>query len=266
MPELVLIRTRHDVLPERLALLRAGRRWPVVASVLAASAHAALAYSLSRAAPPARYVVAPEPIEVVPIDSPAPPPPPPPPPPPAPEPPPREAPPPSTPAAAPPPAAAAAALTHTAEPEQPVDFSDQLVTGTAAIYQGGTTASGSAKPAARAARAEAGPAASGAGRAPSSGVGTLDRSRPASVLGGLDWRCPFPEEADVAGVDRALAKIRVDIDAAGNVRNVVVVHDPGHGFGRAAERCARGKRFDAALDRNGRAIATQVAVGVRFVR
>jgi protein TonB len=264
MPELVLIRTRHDVLPERLTLLRAGRRWPVLASVVAVSAHAALAYSLSRATPSARHVLAPEPIEVLPIDSLVPPPPPPPPP--TPEPPPRDAPPPSAPAAPPPPAAAAAALTQTVEPEQPVDFSDQLVTGTAASYQGGTTAAGSAKPAPRAARAAVGPAASGAGRAPSSGVGTIDRSRPASVLGGLDWRCPFPEAADVAGVDRALAKIRVDIDAAGNVRNVVVVHDPGHGFGRAAERCARGKRFDAALDRNGRAIATQVAVGVRFVR
>src|SRR5688572_1112338 len=110
MPELVLIRTRHDVLPERLALLRAGRRWPVLASVLAVSAHAALAYSLSRAVPPARHVVAPEPIEVVPIEAPVPPPPPPPPP--APEPPPPEAPPPSAPAAAPPPAAAAAALTQ----------------------------------------------------------------------------------------------------------------------------------------------------------
>lgn len=264
MPELVLIRARRDVLPERLALLGATRRWPFAASLLAVAVHAALSYALSRAAPLEPAVASPEPIEIVPIE-----PPPPPPPPPLPEPPPAvDAPAPSVPAAAPAraPAAAAAAMTQTAPPEQLVDFSDELVTGTATSYQGGTTAAGPAKTSAGPAVSRVGSTSSGTGKGTSRGAGSVDRSRPASVMGGLDWRCPFPEEANAAGVDRALAKIRVEIDAAGHVRNVVVVHDPGHGFGRAAERCARGKRFHAALDRDGRAVAMQVAVGVRFVR
>lgn len=266
MPELVLIRTRHDVLPERFALLRVSRRWPLVASLLALAAHAAVAYWLAHAAPPAPPLASAEPFDIVQLEPPTPPPPPAPspaPPPPAPAP---ETPPLNARAAAPAPAAAAAAMTQTAPPEQPVDFSDELVTGSATSYQGGTTAAGHVK-ASPSSIIRAGGAATGAtGSGTSRGAGTLDRSRAASVMGGLDWRCPFPEEANAAGVDRALAKIRVDIDATGHVRNVAVVHDPGHGFGRAAERCARGKRFHAALDRNGRAVPTQVAVGVRFVR
>ena len=262
MPELVLIRTRHDTLPERLALLGVNRRWPLVTSLLATAAHAALAYSLARAASPSPPAALPEPLDVVRVDPPAPPPPPPPPPPPAP---PSEPPPPSAPAAARAPAAAAAAMTQTAPPEQPVDFSDELVIGSAASYQGGTTAAGPVRTAPGSIAHPVG-SISGGGKAAARGAGVLDRSRAASVMGGLDWRCPFPEEANVAGVDRALAKIRVEIDAAGHVRNVLVVHDPGHGFGRAAERCARSKRFHAALDRDGRAVPTQVAVGVRFVR
>ena len=265
MPELVLIRTRHDVLPERLERLRAGRRFPLVTTALAAGVHVALAYSLSRAPRPAPLVAAPEPIELTSHDPPAPPPPSPP----APEPPPppeRTPPSAAAPPPAPAPAAAAQALTQTAEPEQPVDFSDELVTGTAATYQGGTTVAGPARASSGNAVVPVGVGVKGAGTAPSRAAGAEDRSRAARVRGGLDWRCPFPEEADVAGIDRALAKISVELDAAGRVRNVSVLSDPGNGFGHAAERCARGKRFYPALDRDGRAVPTRVLVGVRFVR
>lgn len=266
MPELVLIRTRHDVLPERLALLRAGRRFPIVMSALAAAVHVALAFSLSRAPRPTPSAAAPEPIELVVPEPTAPPPPPPPPPEPAPSDPVSPSTKAAAPAAAPPPAAAAQALTQTAPPEQPVDFSDELVIGTTAAYQGGTTAAGHARPSQGPAVARPAAASSGTGSTPSRAAGAEDRSRAAAVVGGLDWRCPFPEEADAAGVDRALAKIRVDLDATGRVRDVSVLADPGNGFGRAAQRCARGKRFVPALDRDGRAVATRVVVGVRFVR
>jgi protein TonB len=93
-----------------------------------------------------------------------------------------------------------------------------------------------------------------------------DRSRAASIAGGLDWQCPFPGEADHAGIDRAVATIRVELDVAGRVSHVSIVSDPGYGFGAAARRCALAKRWIPALDRSGNARASSATLRVRFVR
>jgi protein TonB len=68
------------------------------------------------------------------------------------------------------------------------------------------------------------------------------------------------------GVDGALVSIRVAIDAEGSVRSVTVGTDPGHGFGRAAQRCAQTKRWTPALDRDGKAVEGSVEINVRFRR
>ncbi|HMI92376.1 MAG TPA: hypothetical protein VK509_13465, partial [Polyangiales bacterium] len=71
----------------------------------------------------------------------------------------------------------------------------------------------------------------------------LDRSRNLTLAGGLDWRCAFPAQADDADVDRGTATLRIAADAQGRVREVSVLSDSGHGFGRAARNCAFSKTF-----------------------
>jgi protein TonB len=267
MAPLALVRTRHDVLSGRLSLLREGEHWPLRASVVAALAHALIAVALPHAAVNESFVASPPALEVFPVEPVA-----------APKP--TELPEPEPPPEpeserpqaevsqreAPAPAPAAAALTQTVPAEQPLDLTDELVTGSALTYSGGTTARVAAPERRGPVRASG---ALGSSSAKSAGTGRAtarDLSRAASVMGGLDWRCPFPEEANAAGVDRALAKIHVEIDGDGRVRHARIVHDPGHGFGGAARSCALGKRFHPALDREGRATTTRVTVGVRFVR
>lgn len=94
----------------------------------------------------------------------------------------------------------------------------------------------------------------------------LDRSRRLALAGGLDWRCAFPAEADDADVDRGTATLRIAADARGGVREVVVLRDSGHGFGRAARNCAFSKTFVPARAPGGEAVAGVLIVNVRFVR
>jgi protein TonB len=174
---------------------------------------------------------------------------------------------PRTTAAAPPRVArAAAVLTRSAAPDEPVDMSDSIVTGSAAVASSGATSAvgtnGEHGPWA-AAPAPA-PSARGTSAAPAR-VGP-DRSRRASVLGGSAWKCPFPSEADRDGIDRAVATIRVATDARGAVANAAIVQDPGHGFGREARQCALNKRFEPALDHDGTPVEGVVSIHVRFER
>jgi len=88
----------------------------------------------------------------------------------------------------------------------------------------------------------------------------------ARLAGGASWSCPFPVEADGRGIDDAVVRLRVEVGADGRVVRAVVISDPGSGFGREAAACARSKRFDAARDRQGRPVAGQALVSVRFHR
>lgn len=140
-----------------------------------------------------------------------------------------------------------------------VDLTDTLVTGFASGSPGrgahATVGSGAGSA-----------AASSHGRSSLSGSSEPNRARAASVWGEPDWNCPFPPEADINGVDRAVTTLRVELSGQGTVIRVAVVRDPGHGFGAAARRCALGKRYNPALDRNGRPIPAALLINVRFVR
>jgi periplasmic protein TonB len=94
----------------------------------------------------------------------------------------------------------------------------------------------------------------------------FDRSRGLALAGGLDWRCAFPPEADDADVERGTAVLRIAADAHGRVRDVRVLQDSGHGFGRAARNCAFSKTFVPARGAGGQPVAGVLIVNVRFVR
>jgi protein TonB len=148
--------------------------------------------------------------------------------------------------------------------EQPLDFTDSIVTGAADRYAGGVTslqAKGLARGVGTATSAGRTPDANGA--RPELGP---DRSHAPSVLGGLAWNCPFPPQADVDGVDQAQVTIRVEVDASGRLVQARVLSDPGHGFAEAARRCALDKRFNPGADRSGRPSASGINLSVRFVR
>jgi len=163
------------------------------------------------------------------------------------------------PAAPPPPAAAAEVVA--AAPEAPLDFTGfDIATGNAHRYAGGVTASNGTNT-----RAVHTPAVD-RNAAPDRPAGAVSLAR-AVQLEARDWRCPWPEQADLLSVDEERVVIRVDVDAAGSVVRAAVVEDPGYGFGDAALRCARRHRFVPALDASGRAIAaTSPPIRVRFTR
>jgi periplasmic protein TonB len=206
------------------------------------------------------------------------PPPPPPPAPPPPEPEPEKEPPPppppkaDQPPAAPPPAAAEAGkvLTAEADPDEPVDLTgDGFVTGTGERFAGGVTAStGTGKNAVRSPQA----AATGTGTGSRLPVGPAapakDLSRPAGVTASGDWNdCGFPPEADQEGVNFGKVTLSVTVRADGRARSVVVIRDPGYGFGAVAQRCAMRKSYQTALNREGQAIEqTTAPFTVRFTR
>jgi periplasmic protein TonB len=168
-------------------------------------------------------------------------------------------------ASAPAPAEAGQVVTRETDPNEPVDLTDALVTGSGAVYAGGTTsASGVQKQAVRS--HEVGSRVTGADGSPHPPTSGPDLSRRPKLVGGLAWNCPFPSQADAEGIDRAVVTISVLVDAQANVKTVGLVRDPGHGFGAAARRCASARRWQPALDRDGRRIAASVTLNVRFVR
>jgi protein TonB len=171
----------------------------------------------------------------------------------------RDQPPPSS--AEPPPTAAQAG--QVLDAKEVVDFGETFVTGAGSSYAGGVTDStGISKNAVRdaAARGNAG------GRGTDPAAAPVDRSRPPELVGGDSWNCPFPSEADDAGVDLAMVTLRLSVGVDGGVQGVSLVADPGNGFGREARRCAATKRFRPGLDRGGNPIAQQFTVNVRFRR
>jgi protein TonB len=145
--------------------------------------------------------------------------------------------------------------------DDPLDFTDfTIATGQAQRYAGGVTAANGTN-----SRAVHAPAVD-RNAAPDRAAGAASLARPVR-LEARDWRCPWPEQADLLSVDEERVVIRVDVDAAGAVTAASVLEDPGHGFGDAALRCARRHRFVPALDASGRAIAaTSPPIRVRFTR
>lgn len=169
---------------------------------------------------------------------------------------------PPTAAAEPPPSAAQAGQVLDSTSDV-VDFGDTIVTGSGASYAGGVTdRTGTSQTAVRAAAARG----DSGGRGPDPTAAAVDRSRAPELMGGDSWNCPFPSEADDAGIDVAVVKLSIAIGTDGGVRSVSIASDPGSGFGREARRCAATKRFSPGLDREGRPVAKAFSVNVRFRR
>jgi protein TonB len=166
-------------------------------------------------------------------------------------------------AAAPRPSPAAAILTKKEEPDEPVDLTGSFISGSAASFAGGATGAGPVGPSVAVGAHES--TAAPKPRTPPAQVGP-DRSKPARQAGGSMWRCPFPPEADSAQVDRAVVRLRVDVEASGRPKQAYVLSDPGFGFGREAARCAMTSPWTAALDRAGSPVDAIAVVDVRFER
>ncbi len=257
---------RPDPLKDPRPLPASNRWWLALWVMLSSAVHGSLGLALPSAgavAPPLTYAAT----EVFDIDPPPPPPVPPDPPaapaipraalPQSPSPSPR------TPRSSPPsPPQLAAAVLTARDDAAPLDFTDQFVTGRATMFAGGATSSrGAPGPGLHPAAGVAPAPPAAAGQGPS-----RDLSRRPSVVGGFAWSCPFPPAADAGGIDLAVVQLKILVNARGALDEVVVMTDPGHGFGAAARRCALGKQFRPAHDRTGAAVGSELVVRVRFTR
>jgi protein TonB len=183
-------------------------------------------------------------------------------------------PPPKDPYDAPPaPAKAGKILTAPEKADDPEDLTDRGIVsgdGTGPGY-GQVSAAGTATAPTYNPNAQVGGKPGGTGTGPVStappAVAGPDRSKPPGIVGGTDWNCPFPPEADADQVDFAVASIVVTVRPDGTPQSVKVVSDPGHGFGRAARMCALGRRYTPGNDRAGQPITgTTPPIKVRFTR
>lgn len=164
-----------------------------------------------------------------------------------------------------PPAAAQAAQALTQE--DVVDLSSSIVVGSGSKFAGGNTdPAGTSTRAVRTAGARGVGGGVTPGGIPAVQAPPVNRARAPRLAGGASWSCPFPPEADVAGVNQASVSLRVSVGATGSVSGVQVTAEPGYGFGRAAKRCAMNKRWDPGLDASGRVVDATAVVNVRFVR
>jgi outer membrane biosynthesis protein TonB len=177
------------------------------------------------------------------------------------------------PAEAPAPAAAQAGQALTAEPspDDPLDFTNTIVTGPGTSYSGGTTAStGTSKSAVHDPRARGGlpPGGTGTGKAPAPPPPAPGKSLARSPTPEtLNWRCGFPAEADMEQIDYATVMLSVTVGPDGRAKSVSVLKDPGSGFGNLAKSCAFRMRYSVGLDARGQAVTkTTPPFPVRFTR
>jgi protein TonB len=171
---------------------------------------------------------------------------------------------------APPPAPAQAGkiLTQEPDPNEPVDLTGQgFVTGNAENYAGGVTASsGTSKTAVRELNAVVGGVPGGTGTKVGA-VGGPDLSRAPGIVGGSQWDCPFPSEADAEEINYQRVKLLIVVRPDGTPQDAKVIGDPGNGFGREARKCAMTRRYEPALDRQGNPVAGTIPqVNITFQR
>lgn len=171
---------------------------------------------------------------------------------------------------APPPAPAQAGkiLTQEPDPNEPVDLTGQgFVTGNADTYAGGVTAStGTSKTAVRELNAVVGGTPGGTGTKVGAPLGP-NRSRAPSIVGSSQWDCPFPPEADAEEINYQRVKLLIVVRPDGTPQDAKVIADPGNGFGREARKCALTRRYEPALDHEGRPVlGTIPQVNITFQR
>lgn len=78
--------------------------------------------------------------------------------------------------------------------------------------------------------------------------------------------CSFPKEADDEGIDQAKVVLRVTVETTGKPSSVLVLSDPGHGFGRVARACALKYTFQPGKDASGAAVKSIATLIIRFDR
>lgn len=257
-----VVRHVHDPFSDLARLTRADRNWLRFWLILALALHGAMVVAVPRAGrtphEEARFVMEAFEIALPPAPEPSPTR--------EPEPPPERSPVAAAPVARSRPTndrAAGEVVTKLDDESQPIDLTDAVVTGSAATYAGGITSSAATATGKRGENA--------VGSSPRGGEATAgsirpDASRRASIAGDSDWHCPFPSEADQAGVNSASSVLSVRVSRSGSAELVTVLSDPGYGFGAAARRCALGRRYIAAAGPDGRAISDVLVVKVRFIR
>lgn len=166
--------------------------------------------------------------------------------------------------AAPPPSAAQAArvMTAKADPDEPLDLTgNTFIQGTASSYAGGVSASnGTSKAAVRDRNARA--KGVNGGRGTKRGASLSSRARPIKN----QWNCPFPSEADLEQVNYMSVPVAVVVNPTGRARSAKATKKTGYGFGRAAERCAKKKRYLAARDQLGKAVTSTIVFTINFRR
>jgi protein TonB len=172
---------------------------------------------------------------------------------------------------APPPAPAQAGkiLTQEPDPNEPVDLTGQgFVTGNADNYAGGVTANtGTSQKAVRSLDAVVGGTPGGTGTKVGAPLSGPDLSRAPAVSGSSQWDCPFPAEADAEEINYQRVKLLIVVRADGTPQDAKVIGDPGNGFGREARKCALTRRYEPALDREGRPVAGTIPqVNITFQR
>jgi protein TonB len=170
-----------------------------------------------------------------------------------------------------PPAAAEAApvLTAEADPDAPVDLTDQgFVTGTSDRFSGGVTAAaGTSKKAVHNPAAVATGIGTGTPKAKVVAGPTVDLSRGANVLDPGAWlRCPFPPESEAEGINNMKVKMVVTVRPDGRASGVTIVNDPGFGFGKAARACGLRNVYSPALNAEGKPIEQTITVNMKFTR
>ena len=171
---------------------------------------------------------------------------------------------------APPPAPAQAGkiLVQEPDPNEPVDLTGQgFVTGNAETYAGGVTANtGTSTKAVRELNAVVGGVPGGTGTKLGAVVGP-DLSRPPAVIGGSQWDCPFPAEADAEEINYQRVSLLIVVRPDGTPQDAKVIKDPGNGFGREARRCALTRRYEPARNRDGHPVlGTTPQVNITFQR
>ncbi|MBM4360786.1 MAG: hypothetical protein FJ096_21985 [Deltaproteobacteria bacterium] len=178
----------------------------------------------------------------------------------------------------PPPAAAQAAdVLNSGEEQAGEDLSNWTMVhkeGSKVTGGGYTSGEGTAENPVRDPRASSKGKAGGRGKADGSGevkstasAPAVNRSRAAMPQSRNLSDCPFPPQADMAQIDRAVVDVTVTVDPSGRPIGALVVGDPGHGFGSQAKRCALGMRYDPALSPTGEPIAgTTPILRFRFNR
>jgi protein TonB len=174
------------------------------------------------------------------------------------------------PAAAPEAAQAGQALTAEPTPDDPLDFTDTIVTGPGTSYAGGTTASkGTSTTAVRNPGAKSGgkPGGTGTSTSPTAVAAPTQNLARSPAPTSLSWSCGFPAEADMEQIDYATVMLSVTVAADGRAKSVTVLKDPGYGFGALARSCAFRMRYNVGLDASGKPVTkTTPPFPVRFTR